>query len=146
MALVPTLALSLSKMHTKSNFDLTLNSAVTMTRRGPSLSAEQSLPRYLPFYATMLSTPVYSNISLPVSPFFLSVTRCDDKTAPQRQQNEESCKACLYTGMATCTGLSLYFMKMALEESTKSQKSQKPFLLTMSAAWAVAGAYRWHLG
>ena len=57
---------------------------------------------------------------------------------------EKSCAACLYTGVATCTGLSLYFAKLATEESTL--KSNRRFLWICSTGSLVAGAYRWYLG
>jgi uncharacterized membrane protein len=67
---------------------------------------------------------------------------------------QESCDACLYTGLATCTGLSLYFYKMALldlpEDAVKFTKRQvqtnKRFLLACGTFWAAAGIYRWNLG
>ena len=37
---------------------------------------------------------------------------------------KESCRTCLYTGVATCAGLSAYFLRLALEEQPPSQ--QKP--------------------
>ena len=35
---------------------------------------------------------------------------------------EESCRSCLYTGVATCTFLSAYFLHLALEEQPSKQK------------------------
>jgi UDP-N-acetyl-D-mannosaminuronic acid transferase (WecB/TagA/CpsF family) len=67
----------------------------------------------------------------------------------------------MYTGMATCTGLSLYFFKMALleEDLPETRKTaqftkhiataatkNKRFFFVCGTAWAVAAAYRWHLG
>jgi hypothetical protein len=71
-----------------------------------------------------------------------------------REAEDESCDACLYTGVATCTGLSGYMFKMALldlpEEGTKlftnQVRNQKRFLLLFGASWAVAGIYRLYLG
>lgn len=57
---------------------------------------------------------------------------------------EEPCKTCLYTGVATCTGLSLYFAKLAIEDGIP--KRNQRFLLAFSAAWVVAGAARWQMG
>lgn len=87
------------------------------------------------------------------------VTRCDDLPDTTTQQphhvdSTESCSACMYTGMATCTGLSAYFFKMALldlpEEGTaqftSQMKTNKQFLLACGTFWAAAGVYRWHLG
>jgi len=63
-----------------------------------------------------------------------------------------SCRECLITGVLTCTGLSLYFIKLASElprlsskEATKQMKRQKYFLYTGSAVWATAGIYRLYL-
>ena len=67
-----------------------------------------------------------------------------------------SCKECLYTGVGTCTGLSLYFMYLASEvhvptsegvkEVMKQAARQKQFLLGGSAVWTAAGVYRLYLG
>jgi len=35
---------------------------------------------------------------------------------------EESCRSCLYTGVATCGGLSAYFLHLAYEEQPPSRK------------------------
>jgi len=91
---------------------------------------------------------------------------------------DETCPACLYTGVATCIGLAGYFAHIAFEEggeqasqkartiadrtgqaplkaswswmaqarSTETIRRQRPAFLAISAAWLVAGAYRWHLG
>ena len=65
----------------------------------------------------------------------------------------QGCKECLYTGVATCTGVSLYFMKLASEvpekgtqEVIRQATKQKRFLLGGSALWAAAGVYRMYLG
>lgn len=77
-------------------------------------------------------------------------TYCNGAAAPPDDQQQ--CDACLYTGVATCTGLSLYFFKMAyldLPEAslTKQQlTSQQRFLTLMGGTAAIAGAYRWYLG
>ena len=75
----------------------------------------------------------------------------------QKGFEEESCLTCLFTGIATCTGLSLYFAKIALleipditkemsqEVATGHRRSRAGFLV-ISAFWVAAGAYRWHLG
>ena len=90
----------------------------------------------------------YSSLLCPAS------TRCDADTPRHYQDNTKSCDACLYTGMATCTGLSVYFFKMALldlpEEGTAqftpNVKTNKRFFLACGTFWAVAGIYRWQLG
>ena len=79
----------------------------------------------------------------------------------QDQQTEDedrqSCEACLYTGIATCTGLSLYFAKIALLETpdvtqemsrevAKGHRRNRLGFLVVSAFWFVTGVYRWHLG
>lgn len=73
------------------------------------------------------------------------------------KQEKESCDACLYTGVATCVGLSLYFAKIALLEVPDITKEMpkdiaaahwrsKAGYLTVSAVWVGIGVYRWHLG
>mmetsp|Transcript_13526 Transcript_13526/g.29404 ORF Transcript_13526/g.29404 Transcript_13526/m.29404 type:complete len:105 (+) Transcript_13526:28-342(+) len=87
---------------------------------------------------------------------------------PDVGQQEESCRSCLYTGVGTCIGLSGYFLYSAMEEeghqTMKQQQAQphhkrllrfmlgnpapkkhRPFLFALSAASAVAGAYRLYL-
>jgi hypothetical protein len=60
---------------------------------------------------------------------------------------ELSCASCMYTGMATCTGLSLYFFKMALLDVPKQGiATNKRFFLVSGTVWAAAGIYRYHLG
>ena len=69
------------------------------------------------------------------------------------KSEKEPCNTCLYTGVATCGGLSLYFTKLALElpeSGTMSAMQQaaknKRFFLVGSAFWAGAGLYRLYLG
>lgn len=98
------------------------------------------------FWKTPYSSPL-------LVPAMTSCEGTNTSTLPP-QQEQESCAACLYTGMATCTGLSLYFFKMALldlpEEGTtaftKQVKTNKRFLLGCGTFWAAAGIYRWSLG
>lgn len=59
--------------------------------------------------------------------------------------DEKVCSVCMYTGMAVCTGLSLYFVKLATDETVTLAKNRR-FLWVSSAGWAVAGVYRWYLG
>ena len=49
------------------------------------------------------------------------------KSTAQRE-NKESCQSCLYTGVATCIGLSGYFFYLATEEDTRqpNKKQQHP--------------------
>ena len=83
----------------------------------------------------------------------------------QHSNDGESCRSCLYTGLATCTGLSGYFLYLAMEEELHRTskpntlqstivnfmrgnpvpKQNRPFLFAMSAAWFVAGSYRLYL-
>lgn len=99
------------------------------------------------------------------NPFFLKKTSLqppyneyNNMIPIQRDPPRKSCKECLYTGIATCSCLSLYFLKLASEEpsneATKQTKSKKMkpirnhkyFCLCSSAAWAMAGVYRVYLG
>lgn len=64
-----------------------------------------------------------------------------------------SCRTCLYTGVATCTGISLYFASLYSElpsdgprAAVKEVIKQKRFLLGGSAVWVAAGMYRLYLG
>jgi len=71
-----------------------------------------------------------------------------------KEEDNETCNVCLYTGVATCTGLTLYFWKMGIldmpERSspkfTLEMARQQRFLVTFGGAWALAGAYRLYLG
>ncbi len=46
------------------------------------------------------------------------------QSAPQvNVQLEESCRSCLYTGVATCVGLSGYFLHLAVEEQQPNESS-----------------------
>jgi hypothetical protein len=97
-----------------------------------------------------------------ISPTLFSQTQCasytDSISTKRSPFNEESpsnnsCKECLYTGVATCSGLSLYFMKLASEipsagtkEVLKQASKQKQFLFGGSAVWAACGLYRIYLG
>jgi hypothetical protein len=57
----------------------------------------------------------------------------------------DRCDSCLYTGVATCTGLAAYFAHMALYDAAV-QPRHRPFLMALSACWMAVGAYRWKLG
>ena len=82
----------------------------------------------------------------------------DDDLSPnlssttQSISKREQCVACLYTGVGTCTALSLYFFKLALldapespKELVKTHKDQR-FMLAFGTCWAMAGVYRLYLG
>jgi hypothetical protein len=71
----------------------------------------------------------------------------NDDGSGQRQyvaEQQEQCSVCMYTGVAVCTGLSLYFVKLATDDTTLSKNRR--FLWVCSAGWAVTGFYRWYLG
>jgi hypothetical protein len=40
-------------------------------------------------------------------------------------KKEESCRSCLYTGVATCAGLSAYFLHLAYEEDQPPSKTHQ---------------------
>ena len=61
-----------------------------------------------------------------------------------QQELDEPCKTCMYTGMAVCTGLSLYFAKLAIDDTTLAKNRR--FLWACSAGSLVSGGYRWYLG
>jgi hypothetical protein len=61
-----------------------------------------------------------------------------------QRELDEPCAVCVYTGMAVCTGLSLYFVQLATDETTLPKNRR--FLWACSAGSVVAGAYRWYLG
>ena len=60
----------------------------------------------------------------------------------------------MWTGVATCTGLSAYFLKQAYldlpetgtSEVMKHAQRQRRFLFVLAGASGVAGAYRFYLG
>ena len=74
-----------------------------------------------------------------------------------QQLEEEPCSACKYTGMTLCAGMSLYFLKLGIEEtagattiakaaknaaSTASKSNNKFFFYGGAVTWAIAGLYR----
>jgi hypothetical protein len=95
--------------------------------------------------------------------FYPSTTKCDEahsrniqKRIPsadnpykdqieqmQRELNEQ-CQTCMYTGMAVCSGLSLYFAKLAIDNATLPKNRR--FLWACSAGSLLTGTYRWYLG
>lgn len=60
-----------------------------------------------------------------------------------QRELDEPCRACIYTGVGVCVGLSLYFAKLATEDSTLPKNRR--FLWVCSAGSLVAGAFRWYL-
>jgi hypothetical protein len=91
---------------------------------------------------------------------FTNTTRTgqqDPTTTNVGNTESVSCNSCMFTGMATCTGLSLYFFKMALldlpeKKTTLGQctkqvaTTNKRFFLVCGTVWAAAGIYRYHVG
>lgn len=94
---------------------------------------------------------------------FNNTTKCDSNNDIERKINKPSsdnpyrqeiiqlqkeldqpCKACMYTGMAACAGLTLYFVKLATDETTLPKNRR--FLWACSAGSVLAGFYRWHIG
>jgi hypothetical protein len=61
-----------------------------------------------------------------------------------QRELDEPCQACMYTGVAVCAGLSVYFVKLATDETTLPKNRR--FLFACSAGSVVAGVYRWYLG
>ena len=93
----------------------------------------------------------------------VNTTKCDSINNGERKKNkplsdnpyqqemirlqkelDQPCKACMYTGMAACAGLTLYFVKLATDETTLPKNRR--FLWACSAGSVIAGFYRWHLG
>ena len=92
-----------------------------------------------------------------IIPYSTLASPGDPNSILEKKHPQEGCEACLYTGMATCTGLSLYFAKIALleipditkemaREVAKGHQRNRAGFLVVSAFWVAAGAYRWHLG
>lgn len=84
-----------------------------------------------------------------------TVVKCSSPEGSNSDLNDdEHCKSCLYTGVATCTAVSAYFFKTALldlpergtPQFTKEVRNQKYFMISFGTAWAIAGVYRWYLG
>mmetsp|Transcript_3806 Transcript_3806/g.5825 ORF Transcript_3806/g.5825 Transcript_3806/m.5825 type:complete len:147 (+) Transcript_3806:327-767(+) len=146
---------------------------MTMQNYFKSAFLDKSTFRYqkhnaCPYYVQNTATELFQ---LPYS--FLvgsNVTRCAEgeehppkhPTTPIQQMQkqlhpkdeDENCNVCLYTGVATCTGLTLYFWKMGILDMPERSSSkftlevarQQRFLVTFGGAWALAGAYRLYLG
>lgn len=75
------------------------------------------------------------------------------RTDKLEEGERSSCRTCLYTGVATCTGISLYFASLYSELPSEGPRAavkdvikQKRFLLGGSVIWAAAGVYRLYLG
>ena len=99
-------------------------------------------------YGALLPPPIL------FSPEMANSAGNSDSRDANRADEDKQCRMCLWTGVATCTGLSLFFIKQALlelpesgsKEVMKEAARQKRFLFLCSAASAAAGAYRYHLG
>lgn len=64
---------------------------------------------------------------------------------------KDSCPSCLYVGVATCTGLAIYFGSIAFEkplnpEMAATAARHKPVFLAISVGWVCVGMYRIYLG
>ena len=105
------------------------------------------------------NSPINSSPSFQVPNILpLSIASPEEPTSILEPKHpQEGCEACLYTGIATCTGLSFYFAKIALleipditkkmkQEVAKGHRRNRAGFLVVSAFWVAAGAYRWHLG
>jgi hypothetical protein len=118
---------------------------------------------------TSLANSVQSSSwrGLPFGPFATSVSHCEGEKKnagdislyrqrphpdnPYKEDIEqlqkeldEPCKTCMYTGMAVCTALSLYFARLAIDDTTLAKNRR--FLWVCSAGSLVSGGYRWYLG
>lgn len=82
--------------------------------------------------------------STPSIPGTSSSNPYDEQIKELQLQLEEPCRVCMYTGVAVCTGLSVYFGNLAIDPTTLP-KNQR-FLWICSASSLVAGAYRFYLG
>jgi hypothetical protein len=82
-----------------------------------------------------------------------------DADAAAATESKFSCPACLYTGVATCVGLSAYFahsayemqrvahyQKEAFANSSVFMKHSPHIFMAVSVGCLGLGAYRWHLG
>jgi hypothetical protein len=82
-------------------------------------------------------TPLYRQRPSPDNPY-------KEEIKQLQKELDEPCKTCMYTGMAVCTALSLYFARLAIDDTTLAKNRR--FLWACSAGSLVAGGYRWHLG
>lgn len=73
-----------------------------------------------------------------------SANPSQDQIEELRSQLEEPCRACMYTGVTVCTGLSVYFANLAIDPTTLPKN--RNFLWVCSASALVAGGYRFYLG
>jgi hypothetical protein len=108
-----------------------------------------------------VSTPVSSSLAaLQQDGLSLEQRKALVQAELDKLDGESPCPSCLYTGIATCAGLSWYFTHIATDTSdlskTATRKQQlayykiasqrRPYFLAISAGWICIGAYRWHLG
>jgi hypothetical protein len=85
----------------------------------------------------------------------MTSTNTNTVNDPHHQNSQqESCKSCLYVGVATCAGMAVYFIHLGCDEQMPTLFNRKhvlgamrnkPWMFAISAAWVGAGAYRWHL-
>jgi hypothetical protein len=96
------------------------------------------------YFATAQCEGAENNRSVPDHPGGSDVEKRQKGMETWQLEHEESCLACMYTGMATCAGLSLYFAKMATDVGVP--RSNRRFLWLCSAGCVATGVYRWSLG
>ena len=91
------------------------------------------------------------------TPAVLSYENMEERAKIQGEINRlqnESCASCLWTGVATCAGLAVYFAHAAYEidkakltaVAKQQQRYNKPAFMAISVGWLGIGAYRWYLG
>jgi hypothetical protein len=81
--------------------------------------------------------PLYRQRPSPENPYKQEIEQL-------QKELDEPCKTCMYTGMAVCTALSLYFARLAIDDTTLAKNRR--FLWACSAGSLVSGGYRWYLG
>lgn len=89
------------------------------------------------FYNYVPIIQTFSNNNQPISAPIDNVD--GDRTS---SHGKKSCRPCFYTGLATCAGFAGYFFYLASEPQNLKHKK---FLLAGSAAWTLAGVYRYYL-
>lgn len=125
-------------------------------------------------HAQAFPAPSATTTTVPDAPFSLAQEKARVQAELDKLEQEGSCPSCLYTGVATCVGLALYFTHLAFDDDTPraalravktDQNGQgKPRLsslagssvirkapprlsfLAIAVGFVGAGAYRWYLG
>jgi len=139
-----------------------------LVNRMTTTAAPRAHPPSLPPPSATMTT---TTSSVPDTPFSLAREKARVQAELDRLDQEGSCPSCLYTGVATCVGLALYFTHLAFDEdapreavnAVKTGKSKSlsslsagSFMvrkapprfsfLAIAAGWVGAGVYRWYLG